>query len=233
MRIIKVASVLCLLILISISCKKEPTIEGLWLVEQVQVGKMAMTPVQKWTRFNADGTQTSGNGWLQHAYGTWKLEGNSLSVLDDNGIHSMTDPFTVDIQETYMDWRRMENGEEVIVNFKRIDKIPPSDGNKLVGLWKLKSSFDNGNDITAMVNPDGKSMLQLAWDNRYVQHNMPQGKKYGVYKIHGHKNEIQLVNYGNESKFSFWNFSFQGEELILESTDQTSKMIFERIHDYL
>lgn len=233
MRRIKVASLLVLLLVFSTSCKKEPSIEGLWLVKQVQVGKMAMTPVQRWTRFNADGTHTSGNGWLQHAYGNWKLDGKSLTVIDKNGIHSNINPFQVDIQENYMDWRRMENGEEVIVNFKRIEKIPQSDGNKLVGLWKLNKSTDDGNDITAMVNPDGKSMLQLGWDNRYVQHNMPKGKNYGVYKIHGHKNEIQLVNYGSESKFSFWNFTIENDQLILESTDKKSTMTFERINNYL
>lgn len=215
------------------SCQKQPSLEGLWLVEKVSMGDQSMTPVARWMKFNTDNTQVSGNGWLQHSYGTWSLKESQLSVEDTNGIQDNTDPFTVEIQESSMTWKRDEGGQEVTVSLKRIDALPQSEGNKLVGLWKLISSIDNGNDVTAIVNPDEKSMLHLRWDNTYVQHNMPKGKKYGAYKIHGHKPEIQLVNYGNESKFSFWSFSIQNEQLILTSTDKTSTMKFERINQYL
>ena len=54
-----------------LSCEKENrnSIHGLWLVEKVEVGENSMTPVARWTKFNADRTQTSGNGWLQHSNG--------------------------------------------------------------------------------------------------------------------------------------------------------------------
>lgn len=197
------------------------------------MGDQSMTPVARWTRFNADNTQVSGNGWLQHSYGTWSLKDSLLSVEDTNGIQDITTPFSVKIQENTMTWKRDEGGQEVKVSLKRIDKLPQSGGNKLIGLWKLTSFVNDGNDMTVVINPDGKSMLQLRWDNTYVRHNMPQGKKYGVYKIHGHKPEIQLVNYGNEPQFSFWAFSFADDKLTLTSTDGKSVMKFERIHQYL
>ena len=215
------------------SCKKEPSLEGMWQVEKVSMGNQEMTPIARWMNFESNGSQTSGNGWLQHSYGTWSVEGKKLFVKDDNGINSNTDPFEIDIREDSMTWTRTEEGQEVTVRLTRIDKIPASEGNQLIGLWKLLKSTDDGNDITVMVNPDGKSMLHLRWDNTYVRHNMPQGKKYGIYKIHGHKPEIQLVNYGSEPSFSFWSFSISDNKLTLTSTDKKSVMEFERILNYL
>jgi hypothetical protein len=229
---IKVIALVCLIISF-IGCQKSTSVEGLWLVEKVTFGEESMTPIARWMRFNSDQTQTSGNGWLRHSYGTWSLENNQLSVEDTNGIQSNTDPFSVEIQENTMTWTRNEGGQEVKVSLKRIEDLPPSEGNKLIGLWKLTSSVEDGNDMTAVVNPSGKSMLHLRWDNTYVRHNMPQGKKYGIYKIHGHKPEIQLVNYGNEPQFSFWVFSFDEDKLTLTSTDNKSVMTFERIAQYL
>ena len=62
---------------------------------------------------------------------------------------------------------------------------------------------------------------------------MPEGRKFGIYKIHGHRAEIQMVNYGNEPKFSFWRFSVEDAKRILTSTDQKSTMEFERMDQYL
>lgn len=233
MRTIKSTLSLLVLSLFFISCEKQTKLEGLWQVEKVQMGENEMTPIARWVKFNEDGTQTSGNGWLQHSYGTYNLDQDILSVEDENGTKDNADPFSIEISGSQMTWKRQEEGQEVTVSLKRIEELPQSGGNKLIGLWKLTKATDDGNDITAMLNSENKSMLHLRWDNTYVQHNMPQGKKYGVYKIHGHKPEIQLVNYGAESKFSFWSFNFQDSKLTLISTDQKSTLEFERIHEFL
>jgi len=233
MRIIKSFLLFFTLALTFTSCQEQKNLYGLWQVEKVQMGENEMTPVSRWIKFNPNGTQTSGNGWLQHSYGTWNLDENMLRVKDENGITDNADPFFAEIEGERMTWRRQEEGQEVVVSLKRIEKLPQSVGNKLIGLWKLTKATDDGNDITAILNSENKSMLHLRWDNTYVQHNMPKGKNYGVYKIHGHRPEIQLVNYGAESKFSFWSFSIQDSKLILISTDQKSTMEFERIHEYL
>jgi len=215
------------------SCQKQASLEGMWLVEKVSMGDQSMTPIARWMHFKTNNTQVSGNGWLQHSYGTWSLENNQLFVEDTNGITDNPDPFSVEIQENTMIWTRVEDEQEVKVSLKRIEELPQSSGNKLIGLWKLTSFVSDGNDMTVVINPDGKSMLHLRWDNTYVRHNMPQGKKYGIYKIHGHKPEIQLVNYGNEPQFSFWTFSFDEDQLTLTSADSKSVMKFERINQYL
>lgn len=213
--------------------KEKSTLEGLWLVESVEVGEHSQTPIARWTRFNADGTQTSGNGWFQHSIGIWTLKDNQLSVKSENGIEDQAEAFTISLENDKMTWKRNEEGQEVTVHLKRINVLPVSEGNKLLGLWKLIKSTDSGNDITVMSNPDSKAMLHLRWDNMYVQHNMPKGKSYGIYKIHGHKPEIQMVNYGDSSQFSFWKFAITDEKLTLISTDSTSTMEFERIHQFI
>jgi hypothetical protein len=213
--------------------KEKNTLEGLWLVESVEVGERSQTPIARWTCFNIDGTQTSGNGWFQHSIGTWILKNNQLSVKSDNGIEDKAEAFTISLENDKMTWKRNEEGQEVTVHLKRINTLPASEGNKLLGLWKLTKSTDDGNDITVMSNPDSKAMLHLRWDNMYVQHNMPKGKQYGIYKIHGHKPEIQLVNYGDSPQFSFWKFSISDKKLTLISTDSTSVMEFERIHQFI
>ena len=235
-RISRKANVLLSLFAILIlSCEKQESsgIEGLWLVEKVQAGENSMTPIARWVKFLPDNTQTSGNGWLQHSSGTWSLEGDQLEVVDTNGIRDTFGALTITLSDSTMQWKRVEEGQEVTISLKRIDKIPQSEGNKLIGLWKLIQATDQGNDITAIVNPDNRSMLQLRWDNMYVQHNMPTGKVYGTYRVHSHKQEIQLVNYGNPSQFSFWNFSLKDKKLKLISTDQKSEMVFERIHQFI
>ena len=234
MRTIK-PFILILITVFLLSCEKEDlkNINGLWLVEKVEVGENTMTPVARWTRFNKDGTQTSGNGWLQHSVGNWFLKDKLLTVKNTNGINDEYEPFSIEIEKDKMIWTREEEGQEVSVFLKRIDEIPASEGNKLIGLWKLTKVLEDGNDITVVANPDGKSMLHLRWGNVYVQHNMPKGRQYGIYKIHDHKPEIQLVNYGESSRFSFWNFSIDDQKLKLISRDQKSEMEFERIHQFI
>ena len=154
-----------LLITLVSSCenqKKETGIVGLWLVEKVQVGENSMTPISKWTQFNADSTHTSGNGWLQHSYGNWSLKKNQLKVTDKDGIIDPAEPFTIEVKENKMTWKRNEEGQEITVFLKRIDKLPKSEGNKLIGLWKLTKATDDGNDITVMVNPDDKSIWSFS-----------------------------------------------------------------------
>ncbi len=236
MRISKQITIVLLMVLIATAChteKEKNSLEGLWLVESVELDHHFETPISRWMKFNSDGTQTSGNGWLQHSEGSWTIENNLIVVKNTNGIEDDSQPFKVSFEKEQMIWQRTEQDGEVTVRLKRIKKLPTSEGNKLFGLWKLTRSTNDGNDITVMSNPSSKAMLHLRWDNTYVQHYMPKGKSYGVYKIHGHKPEIQLVNYGNESKFSFWSFTISDKKLTLISTDKTATMEFERIHQFI
>ena len=219
------------------SCKKEevkPTINGLWLVTKVIMGEDEMTPIARWMRFNADSTQTSGNGWLQHSEGSWSVnKNNQLTVTNTNGLLDAAEPFAVKFEGEKMIWSRTEEGQDVQVFLERIEQIPSSEGNRLMGLWKIESIAIDNEDVTTTLNPDNNATLFLRWDNVYVFENYPQGKIYGVYKVHGHKPEIQMVNYGDNPQFQFYTFSISDLELKLISTDKKTELKLKRIYQFL
>ena len=219
------------------SCKKEevkPTIKGLWLVTKVKMGEDEMTPIARWMRFNADSTQTSGNGWLQHSEGSWSVnKNNQLTVTNTNGLLDAAEPFAVKFEGEKMIWSRTEEGQDVQVFLERIKQIPSSEGNRLMGLWKIESIAIDNEDFTTTLNPDNNATFFLRWDNVYVFENYPQGKIYGVYKVHGHKPEIQMVNYGDNPQFQFYTFSISDLELKLTSTDKKTELKLKRIYQFL
>ncbi|TMM31410.1 hypothetical protein FDT66_05450 [Polaribacter aestuariivivens] len=231
-----------LLILISIfvySCQKkqeqkEDSINGLWIIKKVTMGDNQMTPIARWVRFNKDSTQTSGNGWLQHSEGSWSLnKNNQLIVKNTNGLLDKSEPFTVNFENGNMIWNRTEEGENVSVLLERTEVIPKSEGNRLMGLWKIETISIDDKNVTSTLNPDDNATLFLRWDNTYVLENYPQGKIYGVYKVHGHKPEIQMVNYGDKPQFQFYQFLIEKNKLILKSTDQKTKLELKRIYQFL
>ena len=79
--------------------QNKSTIEGLWIVKLVKVGEEEMTPNARWTRFNSDLTQESGNGRFQHSYGTWKLNTKSkeLTIKNLNGLKDLNAPFKITV----------------------------------------------------------------------------------------------------------------------------------------
>lgn len=225
-------AVLVLLLTNCKSDKKNTSIEGLWLVEKVQMGTEVMTPVARWTRFNADHTQASGNGWLQHSIGSWYLNDDRLKVENSNGIKENFEPFKVSLENEKMTWKRKEGKDTVHIFLRRIKELPMSLGNDLMGLWKLAEQTEDGLDTISKINVSEKTMIHFRWDNVYVQYNMPTGKRYGVYKIHGHKPEIQMINYGKDNSFDFWKFQISNNTLTMTSTDNRATLKFKRSHQF-
>lgn len=225
-----------LAVILLTACKSKEnnnsSIEGLWLVEKVQMGTEEMTPIARWTRFNANYTQSSGNGWLQHSVGSWNLNGNKLSVENSNGVSDSFEPFQVSLEGEKMVWKRKEEKDTVQVFLKKIEELPTSKGNDLFGLWKLVGYAENGVDAISKINVPERAMIHFRWDNVYVQHNMPRDKRTGVYKIHGHKPEIQMINYGEGNSFDFWKFEISNDTLTMTSTDNTTEIIFKRSHQF-
>ncbi|NVK51633.1 MAG: hypothetical protein HWD85_01770 [Flavobacteriaceae bacterium] len=228
-------TILCLMLA---SCKKnvnkENTIIGLWIVEKVMVGKNKMTPIARWMQFNKDSTQTSGNGWLKHSYGTWNLnDKNQLRITNSNGLSDEADPFLIDVKKGKMIWQRNEEGQNVQVHLTRVEEKPASPGNEILGLWKLESFTVSGKDISNTANPKNNQTLYLSWDNVFREHNLLKGRRVGIYKIHGHRPELQMVNYGKNPVFSFWDFSITKNKLKLISKDTKTIKIYRRIYKFL
>ena len=126
----KVMVLLFLLALWLSGCDQKPVMEGLWLVKKVTVGNEDVTPNARWTRFNADHTYESGNGWFQHTLGTWQLdnEKNELTMLNTNGIKDDQEPFTISISDSEMYWSRQEEGLKVEVTLLRSNELPQTYG---------------------------------------------------------------------------------------------------------
>lgn len=218
-----------------VSCTDKPTIEGLWLVERVKVGDQEMTPNARWTRFNADYTQQSGNGWFQHSYGTWTLnpETNELSVVNENGLKDPAEPFKVTLEKNRMMWTRNEDGQNVEVTLKRTDTLPATYGNKLLGLWKLEEVVGNGVYFGEEEAKGGNASIFFRWDGRFVIRS-GKGRINGVYNVHGHRPEVELIPYGDKLNRDFWAIDFNDDTITLKllNSENTVERKFIRIHEF-
>lgn len=217
------------------SCAEKESIEGLWVVERVKVGDQEMTPNARWTRFNADHTQQSGNGWFQHSYGTWKLnpETNELSVVNENGIKDRAEPFKVTLEKDQMIWTRNEDGQNVEVLLKRSDNLPATYGDELLGLWKLEEAVGDGVYFGAEDAKAGKASIFFRWDGRFDIRS-GKGRVHGVYNVHGHKPEVELIPYGDNLNRDFWTIDFKENTISLKllNSENTVERKFSRIHEF-
>ena len=232
----KITTILSLIIVLSLfSCQKTTTIEGLWVVKSVVVGDEEMTPNARWTRFNSDQTQESGNGRFQHSYGTWKMnfETNELSIVNLNGLDDLNAPFSVSINQNEMIWERIEEGQNVKVTLVRSSQLPETYGDKILGLWKLESAIGNGNYFGQSDKKETNDYIFFRWDKRFVIRS-EKGRIYGVYNVHGHKPEVELIPYGEELNRDFWKIQFEENGITLEllNTDKTVTRKFTRIHRF-
>ncbi|WP_319501065.1 hypothetical protein [uncultured Draconibacterium sp.] len=216
-------------------CVYKPTIEGLWVVEKVNVGDQEMTPNARWTRFNADHSQESGNGWFQHSYGTWSLnaETNELSVVNENGIKDRAEPFKVTLEKDQMIWTRNEDGQNVEVLLKRSDNLPATFGDELLGLWKLEEAVGDGVYFEAEDAKVGKASIFFRWDGRFDIRS-GKGRVHGVYNVHGHKPEVELIPYGGNLNRDFWTIDFYENTITLKllNSETTVERKFSRINEF-
>lgn len=223
-------SVLSLISLLSLfiltSCKTNKTLEGLWLVEKVKVGDQEMTPNAKWTRLNADQSQESGNGWKQHSIGTWEIDSESqtLYFVTSNGIKDEFGGFTYEKSGAdRMTWSREEEGAEVNIYLKKITKLPQAPADALFGVWQAKD------------DPEAKSYLFFRWDQILVSKKSNQNRKFGMYKTHGHKPEVQIIYYEDPLRQEVWTYRFkENRDLVLsiEGEGEKHEKVYSRI-DYI
>lgn len=224
-----------LFVALLISCQKKENIEGLWVVKKVSVGDQEMTPNGRWTRFNSDQTQESGNGWYRHSHGSWELnrENGELSVVNENGLKDTGDPFIITIEGDEMVWDRMEEGQQVKVTLKRSSELPSTLADEGMGLWKLESTQGKGIFFEKSAGTEPMGILFLRWDRRFMI-GSEKGRVDGVYNVHGHKPEIELIPYGEQYNRSFWNMEIRDNVLTLRllNTDSTVTRTFKRIYEF-
>ena len=220
---------LFLVLLIFSSCGVNKQLEGLWQIEKVEVGNQEMTPIAKWARLNKDQTHESGNGWNQHSIGSWNYNSkeNKIMISNENGLEDAFGGFTIkQLSQEKMTWWRVEEGEEVTVHLNKINNIPSSPANTLLGVWKLNSNPKE-------VSNENISYLFLRWDNILVSRQENEGRRYAAYKTHGHKNEVEFIYYEDPLRLERWEYSFDGKNTLLLSKNDEGKITelrYERIN---
>lgn len=216
-------------------CKDESSIDGLWVVKLVKVGEEEMTPNARWTQFNADSTQQSGNGWFQHSYGTWRLDAvnDKLSVVNTNGITDPYEPFNVRVEDNMMYWDRLEDGQKVQVTLERSDQLPETYGDQLLGLWRLHSLEGEGKYFSGSGSSPRNAIIFFRWDRRFMIRS-EKGRINGVYNVHGHKPEVELIPYGADLNRDFWSFAVDKETFTMKllNSDSVVTRTFTRIHEF-
>ena len=232
----KITSILSLTIVLSfLSCEKTKTIEGLWVVKSVIVGDEEMTPNARWTRFNSDLTQESGNGRFQHSYGTWKLNQNSseLFIENTNGLDDINEPFLISLNQSEMIWERTEEGQNIKVILERSSQLPETYGDKILGLWELEEAIGNGRYLKESYKKEINDYIFFRWDKRFVIES-EKGRVNGVYNVHGHKPEVELIPYGDEVNRDFWEIQFDESQITLKllNSDTIVKRKFRRIRKF-
>ncbi len=231
----KIITVLLVILLVA-GCNDHTAMEGLLVVGSVSVGDQEMTPNARWMRFNADSTQQSGNGWLQHSYGTWSLneETGELFVRNTNGLNDPYGPFKISVKSDTMSWTRNEEGQQVEILLERADSLPATYGDKLLGLWRLKHASGAGpNSGTSDTNDESNSFIFFRWDKQFVI-GSEKGNFNGVYNVNGHRPELELIPYGKELNRNFWKIEYIDDtiKLNLLNNDSVISREFVRIHEF-
>lgn len=205
---------------------------GLWEVTMVLVGDEEMTPNAKWTRLNADYTQESGNGWFQHTTGSWSFDEASkkLVLISDNGLKDSFGAFKVVVAGERMSWERTEEGTAVKVSLVKVEELPLTFRDQILGLWGLQNMVGRGDFFE---DEKSDNYLFIRWDGKFVIGT--NGKKiYGVYNVHGHKPEIELIPYSKDLGRSFWAISFSENKIalrLLNNEEEVSRG-FARLDDF-
>lgn len=163
---------------------------GLWEVTNVKVAGEEVTPQQRWFEFNADGTQFSGNGWIQHSHGTYVFDGAMLCTKDVNHPEDPYGCFKVEITRDNMVWERTEDGQRVKVYLARSQEVGPTMADQLVGTWRI---FET-NDSTLVIE---ELTLQIRWDGRFLWRTTTDEVYTGVWSAHGHNPELLMLPNGD------------------------------------
>jgi hypothetical protein len=205
-------------------------VDGLWGVTKVTVGNQVLTPVAKWIKFDHE-KQSSGNGWLQHTTGTYTYnrKNSTLEIKDYNEPSDEFGPFTITIPgPDDMRWTRMEEGENVIVELKRIEAISMSPSDEIHGLWGLEKALKADVDITAQYDPQKKYSMFIQWTHNYVI-NTGAEKITGLWYVNAHRPELRFLRMGHEQELDKWEISIpwppEGKTLVLKGMSDQNKEI--------
>lgn len=208
------------------SCAKNK-IQGLWVIDRIQDRSGEVKPKARWIEFDKGHYQESGSGWQKHGIGTWTIKKGEVTVLNSNGYINEFKPFKLKFTKDGMEWSRIEDDRKTKVFLTKIEAIPLSNRDKLLGVWDLKTALEDQQDKTLAVDPRNKAYIQIMWDNTFIMDRGPEGRISGIYRVDGNRNEIELVINEKECDIQTWNFEIDANRLVLMSVNQPKELIFE------
>ena len=208
------------------------SIVGLWAVTEVTVGTNTLTPTAKWFNFLADGTLTSGNGWLQNYSGSFNYDEDTQELQASQGVVDEYGAFKVNIEDKSMTWQRNEDGQPVKVTLIKADKKPLAPWDLLVGRWSIEKA-EGLSPETSVVKSE-YSMRPRAylfrWDREYRKFDENNERvEAGIWHIGAHAPVITIIP--NDGKPSIkWEISFVDDQMIwIQKGDtETMKVYFKR-----
>ena len=186
---------------------------GLWEAINVTVGDQTMTPVAKWFDIRENGDVLSGNGGLINIRGTYTYDPATSRALftDENGTPDEYGAFTIEFDEKQMTWRRTEDGNQVVVSLKRIDKLPKAPWDKIVGMW---SDEEESGD-----------QLFMGWDRTYRLNSMDNPHR-GTWQIPAHQSELTL--YRQDGQRNDWSLTFPSDSTMEWKSEFGDEKLFIR-----
>lgn len=196
----------------------EPSpLHGLWEVTKVTVGDELLTPTARWFEFLPDGTLASGNGWLQHFFGSYNYDQDTQELLQANeGKADEYGAFKVSMNKDAMSWQRLEDGQPVEVKLKKVINKPLAPWDKIVGRWSIEKA--EGVDPETGVVKSEYSMRPGAyffrWDREYRKFDENnQRTEMGIWHIGAHSPTLSIMTQDGKNNAK-WEISFEGDQMI-------------------
>jgi hypothetical protein len=182
-----------------------PPVDGFWLVSKVTIGTKEVTPIARWFKLN-EGKQVSGNGWVQHSFGTYKFDKTKSELLfvTTNEPEDEYGAFKVVRTGPLMTWSRKEENDLVVVELKPITDLPMSPADEAKGLWVL--------------NSDQKNFLFIRWDHQYVKQINPHERISGYWFFDELRPEITFLSENQEDEK--WNVVIEGSKMTLKGNSE-------------
>ena len=193
-----------------------PPITGLWVIEKVLVNDKNLSPTAKWILFEADGTYTSGNGWLQNDLGSWVYDDqqNTLLQSTEAGIDPYG-PFNISFQGEKMTLQRVEEGNKVNISLVKVSKKPMAPWDMIVGSWEI--TIANGIDpATGKVISEyllEKTTYSFGWDRRYKKLDKEGALvETGIWQMDAHSPTLTLIS-DKKSTRTNWEIEVNNSEM--------------------
>ena len=230
----KVISLVIASLLIALQSRAQ-SVTGFWEVNKVSVGDRTMTPVAKWFKINKDQTFQSGNGWTQNSIGTWTFDSKMKEYLplNKNGIKDEFGAFQVSFSGNNMIWKRLEDVMKVVVTLAKIDELPMSPADQIIGLWDLSNVEKEGKDVSSDFDPNDKQYLFIRPDRLYRMRKPDETFANGYWHMDGHKPEFRLLNFNREEEYQIFSISFQFDQLIMKQKDGDQLVLtYQRLQEF-